>query len=131
MGHRPRISERIAITVSQAAARQRKFKHHHKSASYKWNASTEDMGTQMTAECNPSIGRKYLSQAQAVERWERRTDKLESRSAMMREGAGVRQPHKARNKFSKEEMGTIPNYVGVCRFDNSYITKACYRKYMW
>ena len=54
-----------------------------------------------------------------------------SHSAMMREGAGVRQPHKARNKFSKEEMGTIPNYVGVCRFDNSYITKACYRKCMW
>ncbi len=38
---------------------------------------------------------------------------------------------KVQNKFSKEEMGTIGNYVGVCRWDNSYITKACYRKKMW
>lgn len=38
---------------------------------------------------------------------------------------------KVQNKASKEEAGTIGNYVGVCRWDNSYITKACYRKKLW
>ena len=44
---------------------------------------------------------------------------------------GERTRKGARNSFSKEEMGTIGNYVGVCRWDNSYITKACYRKKLW
>lgn len=131
MGNRPTISERLAITLSQASKHQRKFKSHHNSGGKVWNAANVDMGTQMTAECTQSIGRKYLTQRQVVELWERRTDKLESRSAMMRAGAGVRSPHKAKNKFSKEQAGTIGNYVGVCRWDGSYITKACYRKKMW
>lgn len=44
---------------------------------------------------------------------------------------GVRTQKRVKNKFSKEEMGTIGNYVGVVRWDNSYITKACYRKKLW
>ena len=131
MGHRPTISERIAITIAEASRHQRKFKHHHKREGNVWNASTTDMGHQMTADGNLSIGRKYLTHRQAVELYEHRTDRLETGRAMMRAGMGVRQPHKAKNKFSKEEMGTLSNYVGVCRFDGSYITKACYRKKMW
>lgn len=44
---------------------------------------------------------------------------------------GVRITKRVKNKFSKEEMGTIGNYVAVVRWDNSYITKACYRKKLW
>lgn len=44
---------------------------------------------------------------------------------------GVRTQKRVKNKFSKEEAGTIGNYVGVMRWDNSYITKACYRKKLW
>lgn len=44
-----------------------------------------------------------------------------------------KRPSKRRvqNKASKEEAGTIGNYVSVKRWDNSYITKACYRKKLW
>ena len=38
---------------------------------------------------------------------------------------------RVRNKFSTEEAGTIGQYVGVLRWDNSRITKACYRKKFW
>lgn len=122
----------LSIMLAEASARQRKLRHHHKRTTGKvWNAATVDMGTQMTAECTPSIGRKYLTQRETVEKWERRTDRLESGRSMMRAGAGVRQPHKAKNKFSKEEMGTLPTTIGICRFEGSYITKACYRKSLW
>ena len=47
-------------------------------------------------------------------------------------GNDGRPPKKrVKNTFSKAEAGTIGNYVGVCRWDNSYITKACYRKKLW
>lgn len=117
--------------MSEVSRHQRKFRHHHKREGRVWNANTVDMGHQMTADGNRSIGRKYLTNREAEERWERSTDRLETGRAMMRAGMGVRQPHKAKNKFSKEEMGTLSNYVGVCRFEGSYITKACYRKKMW
>lgn len=42
---------------------------------------------------------------------------------------GGRPPkRRVKNTCYKEEAGTIKSYVGVCRFENSYITKACYRK---
>lgn len=63
------------------------------------------------------------------------TGKVERRRAMsgsFHDAKGKRPPkRKVQNKFSKEEMGTIGNYVGTVRWDNSYITKACYRKKMW
>ena len=63
------------------------------------------------------------------------TGKVERRRALSgayHEGKAKRPPkRRVQNKFSKEEAGTIGNYVGVCRWDNSYITKACYRKKMW
>ena len=63
------------------------------------------------------------------------TGKVERRRAMsasFHDAKGKRpSKRKVQNKFSKEEMGTIGNYVGVMRWDNSYITKACYRKKMW
>lgn len=121
----------LEIILAEVSARQRKLRHHHKRQTKVWHASAVDMGTQMTMECNPSIGRKYLTQREAVELWERRTDRLESRRTMIRVGAGVRQPHKAKNKFSKEEMGTLSKTISVCRFDGSYITKVCYRKNLW
>ena len=121
----------LSILLAEASARQRKLRHHHKREGKVWKASSVDRGTQMTAECNPSIGRKYLTTREAVERWERRTDRLESGRSMMRAGAGERQPHKAKNKYSKEEMGTLSNTISVVRFSNSYITKVCYRKNMW
>lgn len=129
---RPTISERLLITISQASRHQRQFRHHtRKVESEKWSAKSEDAGHQMTVEGTRSVGRKYKTQREMVESWEKSTERLESGRAMMRAGAGVGQPHKAKNKFSKEEMGTLSNYIGVCRFDNSYITKACYRKKMW
>ena len=118
-------------TIAEVSARQRKRKHHHKPQATAWHASDENLGTQMTTYDNPNVGRKYLSQREAVEKWERRTDKLESGRSMLRAGAGVRQPHKAKNKFSKQELGTLPTIIGVCRWDNSYITKACYRRNMY
>lgn len=41
-----------------------------------------------------------------------------------------RRPQKRRvkNTCYREEAGTISTYIGVCRFENSYITKTCYRK---
>ncbi len=44
---------------------------------------------------------------------------------------GERITKRVKNKYSSEEAGTIGNYVSVMRWDNSYITKACYRKKMW
>lgn len=85
----------------------------------------------MTIDGTRSVRRGYRTQREMVESWERSIERLESGRAMMRAGAGERQPHKAKNKFSKEEMGTLSKYVGVCRFDNSYVTKVCYRKQMW
>jgi len=121
----------LETIIAEASARQRKRKHHHKPQTIAWSASAEDHGTQMTTYDNPNVGRKYLTDRQAVELWERRTDRLESGRSMLQAGAGVRQPHKAKNKFSKEEMGTLPTIVGVCRFSGSYITKACYRRNMY
>ncbi len=38
---------------------------------------------------------------------------------------------KAKNKCYKEEAGTVGSYIGVMRWDNSRITKACYRQKFW
>lgn len=46
-------------------------------------------------------------------------------------GKGERTQKRVKNSFSKEEAGTIGNYVAVIRWDNSRITKAVYRKKMW
>ncbi len=63
------------------------------------------------------------------------TGKVERRRAMsdsFHDAKGKRpSKRKVQNKASKEEAGTIGNYVGIMRWDNSYITKACYRKKYW
>lgn len=41
---------------------------------------------------------------------------------------GRPQKRKVKNTCYREEAGTIGTYIGVCRFENSYITKTCYRK---
>lgn len=41
---------------------------------------------------------------------------------------GRPQKRSVKNTCYREEAGTIGTYIGVCRFDNSYVTKTCYRK---
>jgi hypothetical protein len=40
-------------------------------------------------------------------------------------GKGVKQPKKAKNKFSKEEFGTCGTYIATKRFSNSRLTCVC------
>lgn len=88
----------------------------------------------MTMESVPSAGRRYLSQDEAHRRYEHREEMRESMYGRNVFGQGQeRRPEKgkAKNRYSREECGTLPTAIVVHRFEGSRLTCVCKSKVNW
>ena len=84
--------------------------------------------SRMTIEGVPSAGRRYVSQRDAMRRYERREEAREPMYGRnVFRDCQVRRPEKgkAKNRYSREEAGTMGTQMTTRRFDGSYITVYC------
>ena len=90
--------------------------------------------SRMTMESVPSAGRRYLSQQEAHRRYERMEEMRQPMYGRnVFEQGRDRRPDKgkAKNRYSREEAGTIKNAIVVHRFEGSRLTCVCKSKVNW
>lgn len=90
--------------------------------------------SRMTIEGVPSVGRRYVSQRDAVRRYERREEAREPMYGRnMFEQGQDRRPEKGKTKnhYSREEYGTIGTTIIVRRFEGSRLTCVCKSRMNW
>lgn len=84
--------------------------------------------SRMTIEGVPIAGRRYVSQRDAMRRYERREEAREPMYGRnVFRDCQVRRPEKGKvkNRYSREEAGTMGTQMTTRRFDGSYITVYC------
>lgn len=75
----------------------------------------------------PKVGRRYLSQKEAVRRYEQREELREGIERNIFRAGNIARPQKGKTKnaYSREEAGTVGTQMTTRRFSGSHITVYC------